>query len=223
MDEQSLAWTMFAGFGIVLGAMLIFMAKRSSAIQVSIAGVVRTFGWRDERRLWLIGRGVRGVWNGYEVRVEHKKRYKGIPERLTTRIRAASPGTIIIKRRGTVGFLSKPLTLFGAAPLVEPANFPQRDAFWIRSDETMFAEKLFIRGTVAPLLDANLVAPFDELRIKPRVLTITRALDLAAVRKKFGRGAFEWKYDLPRLEAIVREEWELGKAVVDILSLRPQP
>jgi hypothetical protein len=219
MRDDQIAWAVIGGVAIIMAILIFALRRRSSTIAEGLEKVIDEVGWQQRQRLPWTGRGLRGIWNGYDVRVEHRNRYKGVPERLLTKITAEGPGRLYVKRR-TNRFFSKPFTWFGP-PLVSPMSMANRDEFWIRADSPMLVETLLVRGTVAPLLEQNLIASFDELRVTARGVEVTRALDVSAVKKKFGRPAIEWQYDLPTLETIAREEWQLAVATVEALSLRP--
>ena len=161
---------------------------------------------------------MRGRWRGMKVELQHMGRYKGVPERLLLTLEAASPARVKIKRR-TGGFLSKPITLFGP-PLVEPMNLAGRDRYWVRSNELVFAERLFSKPQVATALDPNLIAGFDVVDLRPKQLRILRAIDDRAVKKHFNRPLIKFGRDLELIETIATEEWKLAVVIVETLGLR---
>jgi len=176
-----------------------------------------SFGWEAPRLSWWNG-VIRGTWRGFPVQMSHMMRYKGIPERVQMVVKAAAPARLIIKRR-TNALLSKPMTLFGP-PLIEPMNLRSRENYWVRSDQTMFAETLLSRAEVEPAIEPNLIAGFDAIDLKPKGLYIIRAVDDHAVKQRFGRPMIQWSRDVELIETIATEEWKVATVLVEGAGLR---
>jgi len=215
MSNNHAAGILFATFFMLFLAILLVIARKFSTMQKRLLPLVTAFGWQDPRSGWW--NSIRGQWRGMDVSLQHMGRYKGVPERLQLTVKCASPARVIVKRRG--GFLSKPLTLFGP-PIVEPRNIADREQFWIRSDELVFAERLFARAEVATEFERNLIARFDVVDLKPRELRILRAVDDSAVKKRFGRPFLKFGRDYELIETIASEEWKLAVLIVETLGLR---
>jgi hypothetical protein len=163
---------------------------------------------------------LRARWRGFDVTMRHMDRYKGIPERVLLTIDCEAPARVIVKRR-VMGFLSRPFSLFGP-PLVEPVNLVNRNEYWIRSDEQVFVETLFMHREIEPLLESNLVARFDVIELGPKGLRVLRAVDDRAVKLRFGRPFFKWGRDLDLIETVAREEWTVATATIGALGLPPR-
>jgi hypothetical protein len=217
VSEDQIAWLVI-GASVVAGvAIVVMLARKSSAVSERLSRLVTSFGWEAPRRVWW-SRAIRGRWHGFDVELRHMGRYKGVPERLLLTVKTASPARVILKRR-TLGFLSKPMTLFGP-PLVEPMNIADRERYWVRSDELVFVERLLSHAEVAPALEPNLIARFDVVDLQPKQLRILRAVDDHAVKKRFNRPFFKFGRDLELIDTIATEEWRLAVVIVESLGLR---
>lgn len=217
MTEQQVPFIVIGVSLLVAAASLVVISKKSSAVSARLAALVTTFGWEGPRRIWWNG-AIRGRWQGLDVEIRHMGRYKSVPERLLLTMNIASPARIIVKRK-TGGFLSKPMTLFGP-PLVEPMNIADRERYWVRSDELVFAERLFAHAEVAPALEPNLIAAFDVVDLQTKQLRIMRAIDDRSVKKHFNRPMIRFRRDLELIETIAKEEWRLATVIVQALGLR---
>ncbi len=193
------------------------LARQSSALSERLERLMTSFGWETPRRVWWTG-VIRARWRGFDVELSHLRRYKSVPERLLLTVKTAAPARVIVKRR-TLGFLSRPFTMFGP-PLVEPANLPDPERFWIRSDELMLVERLVGYAEVPPALETNLIARFDLVDLGPKQLRILRAIDDRAVRKHFDRPFLKFGRDYELIDTIATEEWTLAVLIVDKLGLR---
>ena len=216
MQEEQIVWIVIAVLVVFVVAILLFAAKRTSALTELLMRLATSFGWEEPRRVWWNG-AIRGRWRGILVELRHMSRYKGVPERLLLTVNVASQARVIIKHRG--GFLSKPMTLFGP-PIVEPMNLADREQYWVRSDELVYVERLFARAEVAPALEPNLIARFDVVDLRPRQVRILRAVDDSAVKKRFGRPFLKFGRDYELIETIAEEEWRLAVVIVESLGLR---
>jgi len=215
-DTQGIS-LIFGGALVLLVAILVLISRNSSTLQKRLLSLATSFGWEEPRRIWWWNGSMRGRWRGMKVQMQHMGRYKGTPERLLLTLTTASPARVKIKRR-TSGFLSKPITLFGP-PLVEPMN-ADRERYWIRSDELVFAERLFSHAAVAPALEPNLIAGFDVVDLQPKQLRILRAIDDRAVKKHFNRPFLGLSRDYELIETIATEEWRLATVIIESLGLR---
>jgi len=215
-DTQGIS-LIFGGALVLLVAILVLISRNSATLQKRLLSLATSFGWEEPRRIWWWNGSMRGRWRGMKVQMQHMGRYKGTPERLLLTLTTASPARVKIKRR-TSGFLSKPITLFGP-PLVEPMN-ADRERYWIRSDELVFAERLFSHAAVAPALEPNLIAGFDVVDLQPKQLRILRAIDDRAVKKHFNRPFLRLSRDYELIETIATEEWRLATVIVESLGLR---
>ena len=209
-------WFVYAGIGLFSALLVVFFVRRSRALHERLASIVTEFGWEGTRRSWWNG-ALRARWRGYDVELRHMDRYKGIPERIHLTVKCQSPARLIIKHRSN--FLMKPITMFGP-PIVEPANLIQRDQYWIRCDEAVFAETLFTHHEVEPELEKNLIASYDTGDLESKRLRVLRAVDDSAVKRRFGRPFFQWGRDLDLIETITREAWALTTTLVAAASLR---
>jgi hypothetical protein len=216
-DTQGIS-LIFGGALVLLVAILVLISRNSATLQKRLLSLATSFGWEEPRRIWWWNGSMRGRWRGMNVELQHMGRYKGVPERLLLTLKTASPARVKIKRR-TGGFLSKPLTIFGP-PLVEPMNIADRERYWIRSDELVFAERLFAHAEVAPALEPNLIAGFDVVDLRPKALRILRAIDDRAVKKHFNRPFLKLSRDYELIETIAAEEWRLAVVIVEALGLR---
>lgn len=206
------------GLSVVLAvAIIAILVRKSSALSERLERLMISFGWEAPRRVWWTG-AIRARWRGFDVELRHMSRYKGVPERVLLTVKTASPARVIVKRR-ILGFLSKPITLFGP-PLVEPMNLPDRERFWIRSDELVLVERLVAYAEVPPALETNLIARFDVVDLGPKQLRILRAVDEGAVRKHFNRPFLKFGRDYELIDTIATEEWKLAVVIVEKLGLR---
>ncbi|HEX9457823.1 MAG TPA: hypothetical protein VGA84_01695 [Thermoanaerobaculia bacterium] len=217
MNEEQIVWIVI-GLSVVLTVALIaILVRKSSALSERLESLATSFGWEAPRRVWWT-RAIRARWRGFDVELRHMGRYKSVPERLLLTVKTASPARVIVKRR-ILGFLSKPITLFGP-PLVEPTNLADRERFWIRSDELVLVERLVSHAEVAPALETNLIARFDVVDLQPKQLRILRAVDDRAVRKHFNRPFLKIGRDYELIDTIATEEWKLAVLIVEKLGLR---
>ncbi len=217
MNEEQTVWIV-AGLSVVLAvAIIAIVARKSSALSERLEHLVASFGWEAPRRVWWT-RAIRGRWRGFDVELRHMGRYKSVPERLLLTVKTASPARVIVKRR-ILGFLSRPFTMFGP-PLVEPTNLPDRERFWIRSDELVLVERLVGYAEVPPALETNLIARFDVADLQTKQLRILRAVDDRAVRKHFDRPFLKFGRDYELIDTIATEEWKLAVLIVEKLGLR---
>jgi hypothetical protein len=217
VNEEQTVWIVL-GLGVVLVvAIIAILARKSSALSERLERLVTSFGWEAPRRVWWSG-AIRARWRGFDVELRHMRRYKSVPERLLLMVKTAAPARVIVKRR-ILGFLSKPITLFGP-PLVEPTNLADRERFWIRSDEQVLVERLVSYAEVPPALETNLIARFDVVDLGPKQLRILRAVDDRAVRKHFNRPFLKFGRDYELIDTIVTEEWTLAVLIVEKLGLR---
>jgi hypothetical protein len=217
VNEEQIVWFVIGASVVFAVLIVVIVAKKSSALIERLEHLVTSFGWEAPRRVWWSG-AMRGRWRGFDVELRHMGRYKGIPERLLLTVKTASPARVIVKRR-SLGFLSKPITLFGP-PLVEPMNLADRERYWIRSDELVFVERLFSRAEVAPALEPNLIARFDVVDLQQKILRILRAVDDSAVKKHFNRPFLRLGRDYELIDTIATEEWKLVVVIVEALGLR---
>jgi hypothetical protein len=217
VNEEQTVWIVL-GLGVVLVvAIIAILARKSSALSERLERLVTSFGWEAPRRVWWSG-AIRARWRGFDVELRHMRRYKSVPERLLLMVKTAAPARVIVKRR-ILGFLSKPITLFGP-PLVEPTNLADRERFWIRSDEQVLVERLVSYAEVPPALETNLIARFDVVDLGPKQLRILRAVDDRAVRKHFNRPFLKFGRDYELIDTIATEEWTLAVLIVEKLGLR---
>jgi hypothetical protein len=217
MREMNTLWFVYAGIGVLAVFLVVALVRRSRRLHDLLAQIVAEFGWEGTRRSWWNG-ALRARWRGYDVELRHMDRYKGIPERIHLTVKCQSPARLIIKHRSN--FLMKPITMFGP-PIVEPANITERDQYWIRCDEPVFAETLFTHHEVEPALATNLIAGYDTVDLEPKRLRVLRAIDDSVVKRRFGRPFFRWGRDLDLIETITREAWALTVIVVASAGVRP--
>jgi hypothetical protein len=217
VSEEQTVWLTLAGFAVLLALLITMHVRKSSALSERLARLVAAFGWEAPQRVWWSG-AIRGRWQGVEVELRHMGRYKSMPERLLLTMKTASAARVMVKRR-TAGFLSKPLTLFGP-PVIEPMNMADRERYWVRSDELVYAERLFAQAAVAPALEPNLIARFDVVDLQRNQLRIRRAIDDRTVRKQFNRPFIKFGRDYELIETIANEEWRLATVIVQALGLR---
>ena len=196
---------------IVVAGVLAIAMKRSKTIGERLLVFARDAGWQNGQRMRALFAGVRGTWNGFEVSVRRVPRQKAIPERVVLRVRVQVPARLAVSKRSGGFRGGRPLALFGP-PVVELRDGGGRE-FWIRGDEITLAERLFASGVVTALLDRNLVSRFDGVTLAGDALQILRATA--------GGGAQFGGTSLDQLVQTAHEEWELAKAVVETLALRP--
>jgi hypothetical protein len=217
VTEQQIPFIVIGVSLVVAALSLIVISKKSSALGVRLLRLVVSSGWEAPRRVWWTG-AIRGRWQGFDVELLHMGRYKSTPERLRLTMSTSSPARVIVKRK-TGSFLSKPFTLFGP-PLVEPMNIAGSERYWVRSNELVFAERLFAHAEVAPALEPNLIAAFDVVDLQTKQLRIMRAIDDRQVKKHFNRPMIKFGRDYDLIETIAKEEWRLGTVIVQALGLR---
>lgn len=191
-------------FFLAIGALLIIavlvQSKRSKRIGEKLEMLAREMGWSELRSSSFFELAVRGMWNGYSVRIRRLARQKGTPERIEANIRIQAPARIFITRRQRGVFGGRPMTLFGP-PVID---LPLYSQFWIRADEITLAERL-LHSSAAAMLDRILQSRFDILRMGGDALLIQR---VSAT-------------DPDEVARLAREELELLRAVIDALALRP--
>jgi hypothetical protein len=214
MTDVTAVWLLI-GSAFVLFVLILVVIGRTSSLQKRLLPLATSFGWEGARSGWW--NSIRGRWRGMDVSLQHMGRYKGVPERLQLTVKTAAPARVIIKRRG--GFMSKPLALFGP-PIVEPMNVRDREAYWVRSDELVFVERLFARPEIESVLEPNLIARFDVVDLGPKRLSILRAVDDSAVKKRFDRPFIKFGRDYELIETIAAQEWKLAVAIIEALGLR---
>jgi hypothetical protein len=217
VSEQQIPYIVIGVSLVVTVLSLIVIAKKGKVLGERLLRLVVSSGWEGPRRVWWNG-AIRGRWQGLDVELWHRGRYKSMPERLLLTIKTASPARVIVKRK-TGTFLSKPMTLFGP-PVVEPMNIADRERYWVRSDELVYAERLFAHAEVAPALEPNLIAAFDVVDLQPKHLRIARAIDERSVKKHFNRPMIKFRRDYELIETIAKEEWRLAMVIVQALGLR---
>jgi hypothetical protein len=217
VTEQQIPWIVIGVSLVITVLSLIVISKKSKVLGERLLRLVVSYGWEAPRRIWWTG-AIRGRWQGLDVELRHHGRDKSTPERLLLTMKTASPARVIVKRKSGT-FLSKPLTLFGP-PLVEPMNVADRERYWVRSDELVFAERLFAHAEVAPALEPNLVAAFDVVDLQTKQLRIMRAIDERSVKKHFNRPMIKFGRDYDLIETVAKEEWRLATVIVQALGLR---
>jgi hypothetical protein len=217
VNEQQTFWIIIGLFVVLAVVLIAIIARKSAALSERLERLTTSFGWEAPRRIWWT-RAIRARWRGVDVELRHMGRYKSVPERLLLTVKAASPARVIVKRR-VLGFLSKPITMFGP-PLVEPTNLPDRERFWVRSNELVLVERLVSYAEVPTALETNLIARFDIVDLQPKQLRILRAVDDRAVKKKFNRPFIKFGRDYELIDTIATEEWKLGVLIVEKLGLR---
>lgn len=192
-------WFLVA-IGVFVIIVLLYQANRSKRIRERLEMLAREMGWSEVRSSAFFVVAVRGMWNGYNVRIRRLARQKYTPERIAANIRVQAPARIIVTRRQRGIFAGRPMLLFGP-PLVE---LPLYSQFWIRADEITLAERL-MKSSAAGMLDRLLLSRFDLLRMNGDDLIVIRTT--AA--------------DLDQIARLAREELELLRSVIEALSLRP--
>ena len=220
MNDETVSLLLGVSVAVVI-ALIVVAARRGRSKERDIfSRMAAEFGWQDFRPLHVLMSGVRGTWNLFDVRLEKRARYKSVPERLILKLQLQSPARIVITKRFGNRWWHRPIVLFGprvAAPLAL-AN-PER--FWVRSDEPALIERLFADARIGQLLEENLIERFDMIDLQQGKLVIRRATDERVVKKKLNRPTFEWRSNPAYLETVGRAEWELAKAIVGQLGLRP--
>src|ERR1051326_1293655 len=101
-------WFILAAAGLVF---LVFVAQSRSVkrLREGVEAMARDMGWSEVKVSSFLFIGVRGIWNGYNVRIRRIPRQKSIPERLIATIRVQAPARIIITRRQRGIFGGRPL------------------------------------------------------------------------------------------------------------------
>ena len=89
---------------------------------------------------------------------------------------------------------------------------------WVRGDPAL-AERVFADANVSSMLDRNLIARFDEVKIDGNGLRITRALDDSKVRAKYAIPMFSMSFNAEQYAPIAQEEVALAQAMVEKVSL----
>jgi hypothetical protein len=220
VTEEQTVVAIGVALSVVVAALLILLiVRRGNRIQQSLAALAERWGWQNISRPWGLGGTVAGLWNGVPVRLEHRQRYKGVPERLILTIKAQSQARLIITRRFGDHFWQRPFLMFGP-PLVTPMGLADPGQFWIRSDQQMLVETLLGDSSIAPLLTQNLISQFDSVNLNVRRLRLQRALDDYQVKKHFERPMIRIGADLDFIATIAQAEWELASAVAQRLNLR---
>lgn len=216
MRDQVVLLLIFSAFGIFIAVILVTVNRRSSSIRELLRHLATAAGWTNLQSLFLAGAGVKGMWRQFPVQLAYWPRRKGVPARLRLRIGARTDARLIIKRRFE-GFLSnRPLTWFGP-PVIEVRN-PAAAAMWVRGDPAL-AERVFADANVSSMLDRNLIARFDEVKIDGNGLRITRALDDSKVRAKYAIPMFSMSFNAEQYAPIAQEEVALAQAMVEKVSL----
>ena len=191
-------------FFLAIGALLIIavlvQSKRSKRIGEKLEMLAREMGWTELRSSSFFELAVRGMWNGYSVRIRRLARQKGTPERIEANIRVQAPARIVITRRQHGVFGGRPVSLLGP-PVVD---LPLYQQFWIRSDEITLVERL-MRSSAAPMIDRIVQTRHDVLRMGRDDLLVQRVSST----------------DPDEVARLAREELELLRAVIDALALRP--
>lgn len=218
-EEQTVVLGGVALSILVAALLIMFMVRKGNQIQRSLAALAERWGWQDVKRPWGLGGAVAGIWNGLPVRIEHRSRYKGVPERLILTIKAQSQARLIMTKRFGDHFWQRPFLMFGP-PLVTPMGLSAPGQFWIRSDQQMLVETLFGDSSIAPLLTQNMISQFDSVNLNARRLRLQRALDDYQVKKHFERPMIGIGADLPFIGSVAQAEWELASAIARRLNLR---
>ncbi|HEX7139810.1 MAG TPA: hypothetical protein VF219_18300 [Vicinamibacterales bacterium] len=198
-DIPPFLWFPIAGFAFML-LVLLFQSNRSKRLRERLEMMAREMGWSEVTFSRFFVMGVRGMWNGYPVRIRLFPRQKSTPERIAANIRVQAPARLAITRRQRGVFSGRPLTLFGP-PLID---LPLYQQFWIRSDEITLPERL-MRSSAAAMLDRILQSRYDILRLGRDDLFVQRI----SAREP------------DEVARLAREELELLRATIDALSLRP--
>lgn len=192
-------WFPIAVFVFIVLVVLL-QSNRSKRLRERLELMAREMGWSEVTGTNFFMTGVRGVWNGFNVRIRRFPRQKSVPERIVSNIKIQAPARIIITRRQRGVFSGRPISLFGP-PVVD---LPLYQQFWIRSDEITLVERL-MRSSAAPMIDRIVQARFDVLRMGRDDLLVQRVSST----------------DPDEVARLAREELELLRAVIDALALRP--
>lgn len=198
-DVPPFLWFPIGAFSLMF-LVLIFQSRRSKVLCERLEMMARELGWTEVTRSTFFLTGVRGIWNGYSVRIRQVPRQKSIPERIVSDIGIQAPARLIVTRRQRGVFSGRPITLFGP-PIVD---LPLYQQFWIRADEITIAERL-MHSSAAAMVDRILVTRFDVFRMAGDNLLVQR------VSAK----------EPDQVARLAREELELLRAVIDALALRP--
>jgi hypothetical protein len=218
-EDQTVVAVALALSVVVAALLILFIVRRGNKIRQSLAVLAQRWGWQNIRQPWGLGGTVAGIWNGLPVRLEHRQRYKGVPERLILTIKVQSQARLIVTRRFGDHFWQRPFLMFGP-PLVTPMGLTDPGRFWIRSDQQMLVETLLGDSSIDPLLTQNLISQFDSVNLNVRRLRLQRALDDYQVKKHFERPMFRMAADLDFIARIAQAEWDLASAIVRRLNLR---
>lgn len=204
------------GFGLFVSLLLFAVSRRGNAVRDLLREIASAAGWTNLQNLFLAASGVKGTWRQFPAQFGYSPRQKGVPSRLTLKVRARADARLNVKRRFE-GFLSnRPLAWFGP-PIVE-VHQPAAAMMWVRGDQAL-AERVFADSNVSSLLNTNLVARFDEVNVDGNGLRITRALDERPVKQKYGIPTFSMSFDAGQYAPIAREEITLAEAIVQKLSM----
>lgn len=178
----------------------VFQSRSAKRLRERLEMMVREMGWSEVTGTNFFGTGVRGIWNGFSVKIRQIPRQKSIPERILTNIRIQAPARLSITRRQRGVFSGRPLSLFGP-PVVD---LPLYQQFWIRADEITLVERL-MHTSAAAMIDRMIQSRYDVLRM---------ARDELVVQRVSAKNPDE-------IARLAREELELLRAVIDALALRP--
>jgi hypothetical protein len=197
--------------GIAFIAVIVFFARRRNAkLRDVLLPLMTSAGWSDLRPMFLVRTGLRGTWRSLPAEIAYGMRNRQTPERLILSLGVRSQTRLVVKRR-MHGFWTRPFTLWGP-PLVELQR-PDAQQFWIRSDEVVYADRVFGDDNLVKLIGENLVVAFDEIRMDGNGIRIKRAIDERGVREKYNLAAFRLTFDPQRFMPIAREEIELAQAL----------
>jgi hypothetical protein len=219
MNDATVLLLPGVGVAVVI-ALIVVAARRGGSKERDIfSRMAAEFSWQAVSPLRMVG-GVRGTWNLFAVRLEKHARYKSVPERLILKVQLQSPARVVITKRYGNRWWHRPLVLFGPR-VATPLALANPERFWVRSDEPALIERLFADARIGQLLEENLIERFDVVDLQQGKLVIRRATDERVVKKKLNRPTFEWRSNPAYLETVGRAEWELAKAIVEQLGLRP--
>lgn len=198
-DIPPFLWFPIIGFAFLI-LVLVLQSNRTKRLRERLEMMAREMGWSEVVVTKFFFTGVRGMWNGFSVRIRLIPRQKSIPERIVSNIRIQAPARVIITRRQRGVFSGRPLSLFGP-PVVE---LPLYQQFWIRADEITLPERL-MRSSAASMIDRILQGRYDVLRMGRDDLLVQRVST----------------NEPDAVARLAREELELLRAVIDALALRP--
>lgn len=236
-DLQAL-W-IIAALSVVAVIVAVVQVKRSKKVREQLEMLAREVGWSEVRSSTFPEVSVRGIWNGYSVRVRLLRKGKSTPERIETNIRIQAPSRVAVTRRGVGILANKPLPFFGT-PLVD---LPLYSQFWICAGEITLAERLMQISAAA--LERLLLSEYDFLRMGGNKLTVRSSNmfddigriareemeqlranpsllpDSADVLRMADKRLEELSKGPDDLARLAREQLELVRAVIDALALRP--